>query len=462
MQPIQSRDARTTLRPSTRDGHVGRVIPPAPRPSRRRLLGFAATAIGAAPSVMLAACGPLSQGTPESAGTAAEAPAKLMYLHQWSQQQGHGPATDQMVAQFQEQFPTIQVEAVYTAKYYEKLAAVIAGGDWPDVVTYNLAFLPQLIRRNVAVPAETLAKGAARFDVKDMVPGARDMVTFDGKIQVMPYVLNSTGLIYNQTIFQQKGLDPNRPPTTWDELVELGRRLTGQLGDREVWGVQFPKGAADPISPMLSFLWQNKGEVVDMKRRAATWNSSAGAESLQYQVDLIHKHRIAPLTPPPNATQAGHMAMWYAPPGQVSRLQAQVGDAFQWATAELPRGKERATSVGGHSLAVLKTNRHHDQAWRFIHWYLQPEHLAEYLVATTTLPPWRSVEQHQVWQRYVGEEPRIRPYVAGLAYARPTPKLAAWEEIVDFLAQARDTAAKQERTPKEALDDAVRQAEPLI
>ena len=45
--------------------------------------------------------------------------------------------------------------------------------------------------------------------------------------------------------------------------------------------------------------------------------------------------------------------MWFLPPGQVSALAIQVGDDLDWTTAELPRGKQRATSVGGHSLAVM-------------------------------------------------------------------------------------------------------------
>ncbi|MER3405671.1 MAG: hypothetical protein C4289_11365, partial [Chloroflexota bacterium] len=58
----------------------------------------------------------------------------------------------------------------------------------------------------------------------------------------------------------------------------------------ETWGMLFPRGAADPISPLLSFLWQYGGEVVDMARRVATWNSPAGVEALQFMVDLVHRY----------------------------------------------------------------------------------------------------------------------------------------------------------------------------
>jgi multiple sugar transport system substrate-binding protein len=329
------------------------------------------------------------------------------------------------------------------------------------VVTYNLAFLPQLIRKGIVVSPEELAKGPYRVDKNDLAPAAREMATFDGKLMAIPYVLNNSGLAYNQTLFKQKGLDPHRPPATWNELVEMAARLTGRQGETDVWGTVFPKGTADPVSPLLAFVWQNGGELVDMRRRLATWNSPAGVEALQFQVDLVHRHRVASLEKPGNP-QAGEVGIWHIPPGNVSQLQRNVGDAFEWNTAVLPKGRQQATTVGGHSLALLRTNKHHEQAWRFIHWYTSPPQNAEYLVASTTLPPWRAVEQQSAWQRWVREQPRIKPFVEMLAYGRPTPKLSLWEDIVAILVEARDAAGSQAKTPKQALDEAARLAEPLI
>jgi ABC-type glycerol-3-phosphate transport system substrate-binding protein len=409
-------------------------------------------------SLGLAACG--APGAP-AGGSATEQPVRLTYLHQWSATQGHGPITDTLTARFREQHPAIHLEGVYTAEYYQKLAAVLAGGDFPDVVTYNLAFLPLLISKGVVVPAETLVRGATRVNPSDLVPAAREMATFDGKLSVLPYVLNSSGLALNTTLYRHKGVDPVRPPATWNDLVEQAQRITGQLGDQPVWGTVFPKGTADPISPLLAFIWQAGGELVDVRRRAAEWNSPAGVEALQFLVDLVHRHRVAGYPNPANGNQ-GNVGIWHIPPGNVSGLQFTVKDAFEWTTAELPRGKRPATTVGGHSLAVLKTDRHHEQAWRFVHWYTTPAVNAEYLVATTTLPPWRASEQHPSWQQYVREEPRIQPFTRMLAYARPTPKLRRWEEIVTILATERDAAGAQQKTAKEALDDAARLAAPLI
>lgn len=428
------------------------------RRTRRTLLAQA-TVLGGGMLAAGAACGSFRE---RAQSPAAERTVQLTYLHQWSQQQGHGPATNQAVARFQEQTPTIRVESVFTSNYYEKITAILAAGDLPDVITYNLAFLPQLVRRQVAISPETLAKGSHRIDKPDMVPAAREMATFDGRLMAMPYVLNNTGMAYNQTLFRQQGLAAGRPPATWNEWVELGRRLTGGSGDSELWGCLFPRGTADPISPLLCLLWQHGGEVVEMNRRIATWNSQAGVDGLQFMVDLIQRHRIAPLQAPGSPERQGKIGLWLIPPGNVSVLQMAIRDQFEWATAAIPRAKLHVSSMGGHSLVVLKTNRHHEQAWRFIHWFTQPEHVAAYDAATTTLPPWRSAERQPAWQRHVREQPRIKPFVEMLAYGRPTPQLSTWQDITDVLVEAREAAAAQKLTPKQALDEAARIAEPLI
>ena len=178
----------------------------ASRPTLTRRRFAAATA----PLAVLTACVPERDG---GAGSAGERTVKLTYVHQWNQNQGHGPATEQLVARFREQVPTIQVEAVFTAEYYPKLTAILAAGDFPDVVTSNVEYLLSIARKQALVSPETLARAPHGVNRNDLVPVSREMVTFDGKMAGMPYILSNLGLAYNQTLFRQRGLDPSKPVT---------------------------------------------------------------------------------------------------------------------------------------------------------------------------------------------------------------------------------------------------------
>lgn len=49
---------------------------------------------------------------------------------------------------------------------------------------------------------------------------------------VMPQNVAPRAVGYNKELFGQAGLDPNRPPVSWDELIQYTRRLTRIEGDR--------------------------------------------------------------------------------------------------------------------------------------------------------------------------------------------------------------------------------------
>src|SRR5688572_16075784 len=160
---------------------------PSPRSStRRRQLATAATLPALVALVALAGC----STTQETTAPPSNQPVKLTYLHQWNQQQGHGPATEQLVARFSRENPLIQVEPLFTDAYYEKLPTILAGGDFPDVITTNVETLPSIQRKQVLVSPESFTRAPYRLDKNDMVAVSRDMVTLDGKVAAVPYILS--------------------------------------------------------------------------------------------------------------------------------------------------------------------------------------------------------------------------------------------------------------------------------
>jgi ABC-type glycerol-3-phosphate transport system substrate-binding protein len=146
----------------------------------------------------------------------------------------------------------------------------------------------------------------------------------------------------------------------------------------------------------------------------------------------------------------------------MSIVEKAVGNQFEWAAAALPRHKQQASNVGGHTLVVLKTDRYHEQAWRFVHWFTAAQNVVEFNVPSTTLPPWKSAQQQPTWQRYEREQPRIKPFVEMLAYGHPPPKLATWNDVITVLGQGIDSAITLKQAPRAALDEAARVAEPLL
>jgi len=70
----------------------------------------------------------------------------------------------------------------------------------------------------------------------------------DGKIYGVPVYANVLGLMYRRDLFEQAGLDPNKPPQTWDELKAACAVLKAALPDTACFGVRNEGGLAGWMS----------------------------------------------------------------------------------------------------------------------------------------------------------------------------------------------------------------------
>jgi ABC-type glycerol-3-phosphate transport system substrate-binding protein len=68
----------------------------------------------------------------------------------------------------------------------------------------------------------------------DLVPGAMDAVSYKGRIYGLPKFFSIRTFYYNKRMFREAGVDPTRAPRTWDEFVQMARKVTnpskGQYG----------------------------------------------------------------------------------------------------------------------------------------------------------------------------------------------------------------------------------------
>ena len=52
-----------------------------------------------------------------------------------------------------------------------------------------------------------------------------DAMIYEDGVYGIPFTTDTRVLFYNKDLFKESGLDPERPPKTWEELIEFGNRL---------------------------------------------------------------------------------------------------------------------------------------------------------------------------------------------------------------------------------------------
>lgn len=169
----------------------------------------------------------------------------------------------------------------------------IAGGVSPDVIYVNFRQSDTYVQSNFLYPMdEFLDKVPTDLQNLRVAKPAWPVIKRngpDGNVHVwaMPYNTLIRVLVYRKDLFHKVGLDPERPPRTWDELLEYAKRLT--IPEEGVYGMQLASGTYAAWD-WITYLWSAGGRAVQ-QRPDGTWeavfNSQAGIEAMQFYLKLI-------------------------------------------------------------------------------------------------------------------------------------------------------------------------------
>ncbi len=132
-------------------------------------------------------------------------------------------------AQFEKLNPDIDVIGVEYEWTGPTFAVQLAGGSLPDVFTVPFTDAKTLLENGQLndVTKEVTDLGYADKFNPIILSGVQDA---DGNIYGFPRQAYAMGLHYNRTLFEQAGLDPNSPPTTWDEVREDAKIIAEKTG----------------------------------------------------------------------------------------------------------------------------------------------------------------------------------------------------------------------------------------
>nr|WP_202527713.1 sugar ABC transporter substrate-binding protein [Streptomyces sp. SID486] len=192
----------------------------------RRALAAAAVAL----VLPLSACG--SGG---GDGGTADASGKVegdITFQTWNLRANFKSYFEGLIDDFEAKYPGTHVKWVDQPAegYADKLSADAAGGTLPDVVNVSPDLVAPLAQAGLALD---LDKAAPAYR-SEYLPGAWAGHQVPGRTgtYAFPWYLNTGPLFYNKALFEQAGLDPDRPPKTYDELFADARRMAGKTGGK--------------------------------------------------------------------------------------------------------------------------------------------------------------------------------------------------------------------------------------
>lgn len=141
-----------------------------------------------------------------------------------------GDTVNEIAAGFNSSQKEYKVVPVYKGSYTETLTAAIAAfraKQPPHIVqVFEVGTANMMAAKGAVYPIYQVMEDAKEpFDPKAFIPPVYGYYsTTDGKLLSMPFNSSTPVLYWNKELLAKAGLDPNKPPTTWDELGEMSAK----------------------------------------------------------------------------------------------------------------------------------------------------------------------------------------------------------------------------------------------
>lgn len=291
------------------------------------------------------------------------------------------------IARFEEENPDIKVNWVDVpwGDMESKILAEASAKTMPDVANLNPHFAQKLAQMGALADMDELAA-----DVKDdYIPGAWKASSYEGKTFALPWYLTTSITFYNKDLFEQAGLDPETPPTTFDEIYEMAKTIkekTGKYGYMPVFSTS---------DVMMDF--EKAGVTLFNDDYSEATYASAEAKELaefykkMFDEDLIPRDVLTEGTG--KAIQlfsSGEVAIFQGGTSHASMIESNSAEVFAKTgigAQPLGKGEKGKINFSVMNVAVAETSPNKEQAARFAKFITNDENQVEFAKVSGAIVP---------------------------------------------------------------------------
>ncbi|HEU4368640.1 MAG TPA: extracellular solute-binding protein [Methylomirabilota bacterium] len=428
-------------------------------------------------------------------------------IHFWHAMTGAlGEALETQAKQFNESQGEYEVKPLRKGNYAETLTAAIAAyrqKNPPHIVqVFEVGTQTMLLSGAVYPVFELMQQNEIRIDWNDFIKPVVGYYTKDGKLYSMPYNSSTPILYYNKDAFKKAGLDPDKPPKTWQDVEAYSKKLIGAGATKCGFSTGWPSWTmmenmhATHDQP---FATKNNGfgsvEGVELLINREFGQKHVGALNA-WQKDSVYSYGGRAGAADPKFVN-GDCGIYIQSSALISGFTRSI--KYDWGTGELPHWgapyKKATSIIGGATLWVLKgkPQAEYRGVARFLDFLAKPEqqmwwHVnTGYLAISNTAV--RNLEQgyhfvknpkqYTAFAQLTGLPPRapaamtVPPATKDKKAAPPKPervatpnssglRLGNFVQIRDAIEGELENVFGGKKSAKQGLDDAVAKSNALL
>jgi multiple sugar transport system substrate-binding protein len=333
---------------------------------------------------------------------------------------------DLLVSRFNDKNPSIKAVYTYQENFTQKLLTSIAAGTPPDALLWDRYITPLYASKGALYAIDDLVV-RDQVDTSLFYSEAIKELTYDGKLYGLPLDVDNRCLFYNKEIFREVGLDPNKPPTTWDELEQAAIKCTIWNGNT----LERSGFALTDTGLFSSWILQAGGSMIDANGKSGV-NTPAGRAVLDFWSKLLFTDKVYTVGFASNLWDAqdpfvtGMIAMKLDGPWTIPNIK-KYAPYLDFGTAPMPAGPngDRGCIMGGFSFAIANQTKNVDLAWQFVKWYAaDTENDAYFASVNGDLPANITSAQKDIFLK----DPLLGAFVENMKNAKIRPSIPGYSQ----------------------------------
>ena len=264
-------------------------------------------------------------------------------------------------------------------EHEKKVLTSILSENPPDVV--NLVTpVAKWASRMALTPLDELIKKDS-FDSSIFFPALWQEMNWQNRTFALPLYSNSYAFFYNKKLFREAGLDPGKPPKTWDEVKKIAKLLTKKDSDGRFTQVGFIPHYGNLQTPVL-MAWQLGAEFLTENGTKVNVDNPQLTQALNWEVEYFNDY-------PLNQVSSFMAGFGYAEQhGFISEKVVMMvldntfidqiklyNPKLDYGVSIIPsfEGYETSSSSGSWWVAIPRGSKNVEAAWEFIKFSVQKE-----------------------------------------------------------------------------------------
>ena len=347
--------------------------------------------------------------------------------------------------------------------YFDKLVAAFQAGEAPDVAFADLGgWVPTFAEKGWLEPLDERLKNWE--GTKQIWENLWPTVTYKGVRYGVPWYTDCRLLLYHKEMLKQAGLDPNKPPKYWEDLLIAAMKITDP--DKRIYGygVSGIKSEITTLGYMI-FLYGAGGKLLTDDYSRAAFDTPEGIRALRFYTNL------AKLVSPNailygeddyrNMMAQGKVAMAIGGPWSFPLIEQVNPDIKgKYSVAIHPYAVKPASVLGGWALVINKNSPRKEEAWELI----------KFLTSYDTWMYWVEQEGGPMPARkdvcfdspvFKGD-PRWQIILETFPHAVARPPVPQWPQISEQIQIMVQNVLLGKKTPEEAVHEAAEKINEIL